>query len=156
MKILVVDDDGTNRKVLRLKLEGEGHGVLEAEDGVQALGILEREEVEGIISDVLMPKMDGYRFCLEVRKSPRFCALPFIIYTSTFTSPGDERLALEVGADDYLTKPAPVRSLLEALKRAAAERRLGPSHIVHQQEELLLVREYSDLLVRKLEEKHRD
>src|SRR6266498_712237 len=156
MKILVVDDDGTNRKLLRVKLEEEGHGVFEADDGVQALEVLAREPVEGIISDVLMPNMDGYRLCLEVRKHPRLSALPFIIYTSTFTSPGDERLALEVGADDYLTKPAPIRPILEALTRAVAGRRLGPSHLIHEQQELFLVRQYSELLVRKLEEKHRD
>src|SRR6266496_6680751 len=103
-----------------------------------------------------MPNLDGYRFCLEVRKNPRLSALPFIIYTSTFTSPGDERLALEVGADEYLNKPASIRTLLEALTRSVSERRLSPSHIIQEHEELLLVREYSDLLVRKLEEKHRD
>src|ERR1041385_1167855 len=156
MKILVVDDDGTNRKLLRVKLEAEGHSVCEAEDGVQALGVLERESVEGIISDVLMPNMDGYRFCLEVRKHPRVSALPFVIYTATFTSPPDERLALEVGADAFLTKPASVRTLLEALTRAVSERRLSTSHIIQKHEELLLVRDYSDLPGRKLEEKHRD
>jgi PAS domain S-box-containing protein len=156
MNILVVDDDGTNRKLLRVKLEAAGHRVVEAEDGVQALGVLAREPVDGIISDVLMPNMDGYRFCLEVRKNPRLSALPFVIYTATFTSPGDEGLALEVGADEYLIKPASIRTLLEALTRAGSERRLRPSHIIQEHEELLLVREYSDLLVRKLEEKHRD
>jgi len=156
MNILVVDDDGANRKLLRVKLEAEGHRVFEADDGVQALEVLALEPVEGIISDVLMPNMDGYRLCLEVRRNPRLSALPFVIYTSTFTSPGDEHLALKVGTDDYLTKPAPIRPIVDALTRVVAERRPGPSHIVHEQEELLLVREYSDLLVRKLEEKHRD
>src|SRR5438552_5602824 len=156
MNILVVDDDGTSRKLFRVKLEEEGHRVFEADDGVQALEVLALEPVEGIISDVLMPNMDGYRLCLEVRRNPRLSALPFVIYTSTFTSPGDEHLALEVGADDYLTKPAPIRPIVDALTRVVAERRPRPSHIVHEQEELLLVREYSDLLVRKLEEKHRD
>jgi two-component system, NarL family, sensor histidine kinase UhpB len=156
MNILVVDDDTSGRKLLRAKLEAEKHRVVEADDGVQALGVLARESVDGVISDVLMPNMDGYRFCLEVRKNPRFSALPFIIYTTTFTSPGDERLALEVGADAYLTKPTSIRTLLEVLTRAVSERRLNPSHIIQEHEELLLVREYSDLLVRKLEEKHRD
>src|SRR5262249_33686328 len=144
------------RKLLHVKLEEEGHRVFEAEDGGQALAVLAREPVEGIISDVFMPNMDGYRLCLEVRKNAHFCALPFIIYTSTFTSPGDERLALEVGADGYLRKPSTTQALLEALGQAASTRGHSQPHRPALREELYLVRGYSDLLVRKLEEKHRE
>ncbi len=156
MNILVVDDDGTNRRLLRVKLEEVGHRVFEAEDGMQAFEVLAREPVEGIISDVLMPNVDGYRFCLEVRKNACLCSLPFIIYTSTFASPGDERLALEAGADDYLKKPAPTEALVQALERAAATRSHSRPYRPALREELYLVRGYSDLLVKKLEEKHHD
>ena len=156
MKILVVDDDEGNRKLLRVTLEAEGHHTVEARDGVEALAVLEREAVDGVISDILMPKMDGYRLCVEVRRNPRFSSLPFVIYTSTFTSPGDERLAREVGADGYVKKPATLQALVEALHRAAATERKQPPRVAKRQEELLLVREYSNLLVKKLEEKHRE
>ncbi|HXT41356.1 MAG TPA: PAS domain S-box protein [Candidatus Angelobacter sp.] len=156
MNILIVDDDAGNRKLLRVTIEAEGHHTVEAEDGVQALAVLEREPVDGIISDILMPNMDGYRLCTEVRKSPRFNLLPFIIYTSTFTSPGDERLAREVGADEYLKKPSSTQTILAAFSRVVAEGKPGRPVVTQQKEELLLVREYSDLLVKKLEEKHRD
>ena len=71
MKVLIVDDNETNRKLLRINLEGEGIETFEAEDGVEALEKLEHERADAIISDILMPRMDGYRFCQEVRKSER-------------------------------------------------------------------------------------
>jgi len=149
MKVLVVDDDTTNRKLLRLRLEQEhGVSVLEAADGMEGLLVLERERVNAIISDVLMPRLDGYRFCSAVRKDPRFSSLPFIIYTSTFISPGDERLAREVGADEYLKKPVSTNALVEALDRAAAERKRRHAEVSQMRDELPLVKEYNELLVK--------
>ena len=116
MNLLIVDDIATRRKLLRITLEAEGHNTLEAADGVEALQILARETVDAVISDILMPNMDGFRLCHEIRKSERFHALPFIIYTSTYTSSGDVKLAQTVGADKYLTKPAPIAAVLDALR----------------------------------------
>ena len=83
--ILIVDDVAANRELLRATLEAEGVTVVEAGDGVEALAILERERIDAIISDILMPRMDGYRLCHQVRASPRFFAIPFIFYTATYT-----------------------------------------------------------------------
>ena len=69
MNLLIVDDLATNRKLLRVTLEAEGHNILEAADGVEALQILARETVDAVISDILMPNMDGFRLCHEIRKS---------------------------------------------------------------------------------------
>ena len=66
MKVLIVDDTPTNLRLLRAVLEAENFQVIEATDGEQALAILEREEIDAIISDILMPNMDGYRLCDEV------------------------------------------------------------------------------------------
>src|SRR6266581_4308161 len=96
MKILIVDDT-MNLKLLGAVVEAEGHKVLSSGDGVEALKILDREEVDGIISDNLMPRMDGYRLCLEVRNSRKYDPIPFIVYTSTYTSPGDERMGDRCG-----------------------------------------------------------
>src|SRR6185437_14450015 len=68
MNILIVDDNPTNLKLLRAQLEGEGHAIIQAADGIEALGMLAREKVDAIISDILMPRMDGYRLCNEIRK----------------------------------------------------------------------------------------
>src|SRR5436190_15295857 len=93
MTVLIVDDNGTNLKLLRAVLERQGHCVLTANDGLEALAVLERQPIDAIISDILMPNMDGYRFCYEVRTSSRFCSLPFIVYTSSYTTPRDEKLS---------------------------------------------------------------
>lgn len=154
MKILVVDDHATNRKLLRVQLEAEGHAVLDAADGVDALASLEREPVHAVISDILMPRMDGYRLCRAVRQSERFSALPFLLYTSTYDSPSDRQLAATVGADGYILKPAPTSVLLEALHAALDKNieRKGRQLTVHDETDVL--RQYSEALVHKLEEKN--
>src|ERR1700722_19969274 len=101
MKILIVDDIPANLHLLRAVLEQQSYEVTEAANGLEGLAVLEREPIDAIISDLLMPKMDGYRFCEEVRRNARFCHLPFIVYTSTYNSPGDEKLAFAMGADKY-------------------------------------------------------
>ena len=115
INILIVDDNTTNLKLMRAQLEAEDHEVAQAQDGVEALALLDRQCVDVVISDILMPRMDGYRLCHEIRKSDRLAGLPTIIYSSTFTSPQDVKMALDVGADKYLSKPASVEIILAAL-----------------------------------------
>ena len=80
MNILIVDDYAINRRLLRAMLEAEGLSVFEAADGVAALAVLEREKIDAVISDILMPGMDGYRLCFELRQSQEFCGIPFIVW----------------------------------------------------------------------------
>jgi CheY-like chemotaxis protein len=108
MRLVIVDDIAANRKLLRVTLEAEGHTTLEAADGVEALEILAREKVDAVLSDILMPRMDGYRLCHEIRTNDLLRDLPIVIYTSTYISGSDEKLALSIGADKYLKKPAPL------------------------------------------------
>jgi signal transduction histidine kinase len=154
MNILLVDDIATNRKLLRVTLEAEGYSTLEATDGVQALQILARETVDAVISDILMPNMDGFCLCHEIRKSEQLHALPFIIYTSTYTSPGDMKLAETVGADKYLTKPAPTATLLDALREVLDAQAAHPAPSAPVVEETYMLQQYSQALVHKLEEKN--
>ncbi len=154
MTTLIVDDNETSRKLLRLTLEPEGLDTAEAGDGVEALAILENRRVDAVISDILMPPMDGYRFCSQVRQSEQFHDVPVIIYSSTYTSPADEQLALQGEADRYITKPAPAQALIRAIREsctavARQQRRNKPLP-----GELVTLREYSDALVRKLEERN--
>jgi CheY-like chemotaxis protein len=156
MNILIVDDHTTNRKLLRAQLEAESHAILEAADGVEALRVLERENVEAVISDILMPNMDGYRLCHEVRRSEQFRALPFILYTSTYTSSSDRELATTVTADKYLIKPASTADLINALREAAEQsqhRKVTPSP---EPDTSFVMRQYNSSLVAKLEEKNAD
>lgn len=154
MNILIVDDIATNRKLLGVTLEAEGHTTLEAADGVEALQILARETVDAVISDILMPNMDGFRLCHALRKSDRLHAIPFIIYTATYTSPEDRKLAQTVGADKYLTKPAPTADVLKALREVMEKKAARPVPSAPVVEETYVLQQYSQALVHKLEEKN--
>ena len=154
MNVLIVDDDNTNRKLLRVTLEAEGVTAMEAADGVEALAALEHQPVDAVISDILMPRMDGYRLCYEVRASTRFCDLPFIVYTNTYTSPSDEKTGLDLGADKFLKKPSQAKEIVAALRTLKERPRpLRPGHIPPPRS-LELMKEYNETLVRKLEEKN--
>ena len=156
MNILIVDDHPTNRKLLRALLEAEGITVCEAVDGLDALAVLDARPldapVDAIISDILMPNMDGYRFCWEVRHNPRFQHLPFAFYSSTFTAPGDEKLAREFGGDAFIAKPAGVMTILEELRdiRTRPRHDAGPDLTP----ELDVMKHYSQRLIVKLEEQN--
>ena len=152
MKLVIVDDIASNRKLLRVTFEAEGHTTLEAADGIEALQILAREKVDAVLSDILMPRMDGYRLCHEIRTNERLRDLPIVMYTSTYTSPSDEKLALSLGADKYLRKPAPFETILTALHEAIAMPHSTPRPEAWQEVEVL--KRYSDRLVTKLEEKN--
>ena len=153
MKVLIVDDIETNRKLLRVNLEAEGIETFEATNGLEALAALEHEKADAIISDILMPHMDGYQLCQKVRKDSRFRDLPFIFYTSTYTSPGDEKLALDCGADRYIKKPAPVDVIMSAIRELSDPQWRRPKSAAPA-EESLVMREYNEALVRKLEERN--
>jgi CheY-like chemotaxis protein len=152
MKFLIVDDIDINRVVLRVAFEAEGHTALEAADGIEALDILAREHIDAVLSDILMPRMDGYRLCHEIRTSARLRDLPIVIYTSTYTSQSDENLSRSLGADRYLKKPAPFQTVLAALLEAIAMPRTAPQPEAWQEVEVL--KKYSDHLVAKLEQRN--
>jgi PAS domain S-box-containing protein len=151
MNILIVDDLPTNLKLLRAQLVAHGHAVLEAANGVEALTVLECEPVDAIISDILMPVMDGYRLCYEVRHSERLQHIPFIFYTAIYTSTDDVKLCFDLGADKYLKKPASPEVILATLHEVVrGPRKPPPGRALL--DEFALLKEYSERLVHKLEE----
>ena len=106
LKIVVADDDPLNRKYLRALLAHEGHTAIEFDNGVATLEYLEQNPCDAVISDVLMPRMDGFRLCYEVRKNKNLNNTPVILYTATYLSAADEKAALAMGAARFLRKPA--------------------------------------------------
>jgi DNA-binding response OmpR family regulator len=105
MKILIAEDDFISRKVLRLALEQLGHEVLVAEDGSQAWKMFDQEPVRIIISDWMMPGLDGLNLCRRVRERPRTPYTYIIILTAAHTTGDDYSEAIASGIDDFLTKP---------------------------------------------------
>lgn len=99
--ILVCDDDKEIVEAIEIYLSQEGYRVLKAYDGVEALKILEKEEVHLLVLDVMMPKLDGIRATLRIRENN---SIPIIILSAK-SEDADKILGLNVGADDYVTKP---------------------------------------------------
>ncbi len=152
MIILIAEDNPTNAKLLRAVLESEGHTVVDALNGIEAMAVLTREPIDAIISDILMPKMDGYRLCYEVRRHPQWKKLPFIFYTATYTSPSDATLALDLGADGFLGKPATAATIAAKLNQVLATGIRPQARL--ELEEMDVLKEYSERLVAKLEYKN--
>jgi PAS domain S-box-containing protein len=153
MTILIVDDNRTNLLLLREQLESGGYAVVEALNGLEALVVLGEKSVDVIISDILMPTMDGYKLCYEVQKDHRFRNIPFIFYTATYTSPGDEKFALELGGDKFLRKSASSEIILEAIREVLRKPKAKPGK-AGDLGDLGILREYSQRLVAKLESKN--
>ena len=110
--ILIVDDEDDIRDMIEIYLINEGFNVLKAQDGLEALEVLKAKEVDLIVLDIMMPKMDGIRTCLKVREDKK---LP-IIMLSAKGQDSDKILGLNIGADDYVTKPFNPLELIARIK----------------------------------------
>ena len=112
-RILVADDDKNTRRLLKAVLESENYTVLTAENGAEALEILDREHVDLVVLDIMMPKMDGYEFtkCLRENRNN----LP-ILMVSAKQLPEDKHKGFIVGTDDYITKPIDEEEMLLRIK----------------------------------------
>ena len=112
MIILVVEDEEPIAKILQFTLEREGYTVQVAGDGEAALRLIKRSEPHLILLDIMLPKLDGFEVCREVRASS---TVPIIMLTAR-NAEVDKVLGLELGADDYVTKPFSTRELLARVK----------------------------------------
>ena len=137
MKILVVDDEALLVKGIKFNLENEGYTVVTGVDGVEAVDRAAAGDIDLIVLDLMMPRMDGLEACRRIRE---FSDVPIIMLTAK-TGDMDKLMGFEHGADDYLTKPfnilelkARIRALLRrsasGKKKAAVENRLVCGHIL--------------------------
>ena len=102
MRILVVDDSSPHRKLLTALFGRAGHEVVTAPNGVEALQALEQKPIDAVVSDVRMPKMDGFQLCRTIRQDPRWQKLPFIFYSSIFIGDPAQNFGRDLGATAYL------------------------------------------------------
>ena len=120
-KILVVDDEARIRQIIKKYAEFEGHSVFEAVDGMQAIEVCKEQSFDIIIMDVMMPELDGFSACKEIRK---FCNTP-IIMLSARGEEYDKIHGFELGTDDYMVKPFSPKELMmrvnAVLKRSNAQ-----------------------------------
>jgi two-component system, chemotaxis family, chemotaxis protein CheY len=117
--ILTVDDSRTMRDMLRVALCDAGFTVVQADDGVHGLEVLEDAVPDVIITDINMPRMDGYGFIEGVRSHPRHRAVPILVLSTESTMEKKMR-AREAGATGWIVKPFSPEKLVDAIRRVAA------------------------------------
>ncbi len=153
--ILIVDDKEENRYLLHTILTAAGHATREATNGAQALEAARREPPDLIISDILMPQMDGFALCRECKRDEALYEVPFVFYTATYTDPRDRDLGLQLGAARFLVKPMEAGEfsaiIAEVLKEHAQGKSSAPPPPA--EDETTIYRLYNEALVRKLEDK---
>ncbi|HEX2453730.1 MAG TPA: response regulator [Vicinamibacterales bacterium] len=152
---LIVDDHEENRYLLRTVLTAAGYQVQEASNGADALNEARNRPPTIIISDILMPQMDGFAFCRECSRDSVLAKIPFVFYTATYTSPADEALAAKLGAARFITKPVSDDEFVAAISAivdAQASGRLAPRP-APPEDETVYYRLYNEVLIHKLEDK---
>jgi two-component system cell cycle response regulator DivK len=115
-RILVVEDDADNRRIVVKVLTVDGYEVLEATDGRSALAIARKEHPDLIIMDLAMPGLDGWQAATQLKSDPKVADIPIIALTA-FAMRGDEERAREAGCDGYLSKPCRPQTIREVVRR---------------------------------------
>jgi len=155
IKILVVEDNEDSRCLLVKILRAYGHEVTAATDGAEALERALAQPPDIILSDIMMPKMDGYQLCHECKQNDRLKDIPFVFYSATYTAAEDEKFALKLGANAFIKKPTEPDTLvqmLEGIFEKAKAGLLAPSKVATLKPSMYLT-EYNKRLIAKLEDK---
>ena len=157
IRVLIVDDKEENLYYLRTVLEGHGFAVETACNGAEALSKARENPPELVVSDLLMPVMDGYTLLRHWKCDGQLKRVPFIVYTATYTEEDDQRLAVELGADAFLLKPAEPHDFLTRISAVLADGNtvIPDSPLGQAGDEAELLKVYNGTLVRKLDEKSR-
>ena len=116
MKLLVVDDDKTTRKLLGLYLRGKGYEVVPAENGLDAIEKLGTESIDLVVTDMNMPYMDGIELTKILRSDSNLKNMPIIMVT-TEADDDERKKAFDAGVDDYLVKPTNADAITDSIKR---------------------------------------
>lgn len=157
MEILAVDDIKPNRYLLRKILEGYGYTVETARNGIEALEKVRESLPDMIITDVLMPDMDGFQLCRTLKGDETLKSIPVLFCSATYTDKESRELALNIGAAEYIVKPIEPDEFIKIIEEAFKKREqdeLKPAEEMLEEPEYM--RMYNERLIRKLEEKMLD
>ncbi len=125
MKILVAEDNEDGRRLLLKQLRGLGHHAVGVSNGQEALEEAHRNPPDLMVSDILMPEMDGFQLCMEWKLDEHLKGIPLVFYTATYTSDDDEKFALSLGADAFVRKPTEIGEFVRILSEVAGKARTG-------------------------------
>jgi PAS domain S-box-containing protein len=154
-KILIADDNTQNLYLLETVLKSHGHEVITAMNGVEAIA-LALDHLPGlIVTDILMPEMDGFELCRRWKAHELLNDIPFVIYTATYTDLKDEQFALSLGADRFVIKPQQPEVLAQIIKEVLTKPRKARQASREQfpGDETKVLKQYNEVLFRKLEKK---
>jgi response regulator RpfG family c-di-GMP phosphodiesterase len=118
VKVLVVDDIAYSRRALRSVFLSAGWSVVQAEDGQQALGTIRSELPDLVVTDILMPRMDGFQLCRAIKSDPALWRIPVVFFTGSYAEEADRDFGMSLGAAAYLMKPLEPRELIAAVMKA--------------------------------------
>ncbi len=153
--ILIVDDNEQSLYMLQVLLQGHNYKVTTANNGAEAMEFARNNPPDMIITDILMPVMDGFALCHQWMDSSQFKDIPFVFYTATYTDPKDESFALALGATRFIAKPIEpallIKEIQEIFKEHRAAQKAAPAHPA--KKETVYLKEYNQALIRKLEDK---
>jgi PAS domain S-box-containing protein len=158
MKILIVEDDEDSRILLEFALGENNYEVLSAINGRIALELTRQHLPDLIISDILMPEMDGYSLCKAIMSDKTLCHIPFVFYSATYTEMEDKQLALNLGATRFLVKPMEIENLLEEIESVIENHCIKQMNLAQniEKKELMLTTDYANIIAKKLNKKVRE
>jgi len=151
MKFLIVEDDEDSQVMLCNLLRGQGHDAVAAFNGKKALEVLEESTPDLIITDILMPEIDGFDFCRKVKNNPKLAHIPLIFYTATYTSKEDKDLGLLMGASRFVIKPQEPDALIKLIDEVIKEDAKNSSKTIVSHD--ILNKKQLETVGRKLREK---
>ena len=154
-RVLIVDDREENSYYLSALLSGRGYSVETARHGAEALAKARVKRPDLIVSDLLMPVMDGYTLLRHWKADETLHLIPFVVYTATYTTPEDERLAFSLGADAFILKPTEPDEFLQRIHSVETQTGgpLRPPRKPADGDEKELLKVFNETLIRKLEKK---
>ncbi len=152
MKVLIVDDREDNRLLLREQLRVLDADAVTADSGVRALHEMRRQSFDLVVTDLLMPEMDGFQLCYLLKTDPKLRQTPVVIYTANYATRKDEEQAKNLGADDFITRPIDEEKLAARLQRVLDRAGVGQIATPTAKPEEGFFREYSSLFIQKLED----
>lgn len=153
--ILIADDNAQNIYLLETLLKKYGHTIVSVSNGAEALASAQDNPPDILVTDILMPEMDGFELCRRWKSHEVLKHIPFIFYTATYVDLKDEQFALSLGADRFVIKPQQPEALIaiinDVLEKFAVNNEIAPN--TPQADEKEVLQQYNEVLFRKLENK---